>query len=970
MDGVTTDDPVILLISQHRQFGAIIAPWEVLHDQAGWYVLQNRLDWFPSAETEREPRGELNEIITISHSFSDTEIHRQFNRKKVSMKAFFAAIPEEMLLRHIRPFIDRRMDQILRLAVQHDISVFEHENSSRVYLKNRLLVSPDPSEPWFCFTKTAEGSNYVLELLQQDNKIKLKLPGNRLICRNPCWFLAENRLLHFPDGFDGKKIEPFLTKETILIPASAEKKYFETFILKTLKTGQVKASGFKIQSLDPDRRMELSAELDWQGNAVLVIYFRYGDNRIMAGKPQKVFIDLKMDDDEVVFYKTIRDPAWELDMRTGLEIKELTRVNESVLGLPGATGSGMAGMHRLVSWLNVNANYFAGEKIAIVVDKAPVSFFTGTVSSLIRVEPGEDWFDVKASVFFGDLEIPFLQLRQFILDGTREFPLPGGKIAILPAEWFARYGDLCYFSTVTDQHLRLPLHHVQLIRDLELPGDDHLTERLKQLDPGHALAVKVPDTLQAVLRPYQEDGLQWLGFLREHGFGGILADDMGLGKTIQALALLLSCHTGSNPASLIVMPASLIHNWRNEIRRFAPSLRVLEHTGTQRMNSTNFFGSVDVIITTYGTLRNDLDLFLRYRFFYVILDESQVIKNPSALTSRAVCQLKSENRLVLTGTPIENSLTDLWSQFEFLNPGLLGPLPKFQKRYLSARQAPLNSVSSIASEDPDREAAVAVSEHLKLLLSPFILRRTKKEAEPDLPALTIRELYCEMTDGQRSRYEQEKSAVRNDVFEQIESGRSSATSLLMLKALIRLRQMANHPALADPEYRDTSGKFDEIMRVAHVLREEGHKILLFSSFVKHLQLVAKQFDLDGISYSMLTGSTKNREPVIRKFQDDPACQFFLISLKAGGTGLNLTEAGYVMLLDPWWNPAAELQAINRAHRIGQEKKVIAYKFITSGTIEEKMLTLQERKQALSDNFLPAGNPLKDLSVEEIHQLFG
>ncbi|MCX6304335.1 MAG: DEAD/DEAH box helicase [Bacteroidetes bacterium] len=972
MDGLKTGDKAILLITHHRQFGAMIAPWEAEREAAGWFVLQSRLNWPVSEDGMTEEQQVLNGIISLSQSFSDAEIHRQFARKSISMKDFLKGVPEELLLLQIRPFIDRQMDKILRIAVQHDIPIFEHEDSPRVYFKNRLLATHDPAEPWFCFTKTTAGSNYVLELIQQEKKIVLKSPGNKIICRNPCWFMAENRLLHFPDGFDGKKIEPFLAREAILIPASAEKKYFETFILKTLKTGQVKATGFKVQALNPDRRIELSAESDWQGKAVLVIWFRYGEKRIMAGKSQKVFIDLKMDDDEVVFYKTERDPAWEAAMISGCQSAGLTMFNGSILCLPAVSGGAGADMYRLVEWLNVNSENFREKGIVISTDRAPVNFFTGTVSAEIRVEPGADWFDVKASVYFGGLEVPFVRLRQYLLDGIREFPLPGGETVVLPWEWFTRYGDLNYFSVVVDDHLRLPLHHVQIIRDLDLPQNEPLSERLRQLDPAQAMPANVPETLHAVLRPYQEEGLQWLKFLHEHRFGGILADDMGLGKTIQALALLLSCNASPHATSLIIMPASLIHNWRNEIRRFAPSLSVWEHSGMQRRTSAGFFGSTDVIITTYGTLRNDLALFMRYQFHYIILDESQVIKNPSALISRAVCQLKSEHRLVLTGTPIENSLTDLWSQLEFLNPGMLGTLPRFQKRYVSKWSPPVPGKGELhlSAEKQEQEMSNLVSDHLKQLVAPFILRRTKKEAEPDLPPLTIKELYCEMTESQRSRYEQEKSAVRNEVLEQIESGISSSTSLVVLKALIRLRQMANHPALADPEYRADSGKFDEIIRVALTLREEGHKTLVFSSFVKHLQLVATHLSLAGVPFSMLTGATTNREMVVRKFQEDPDQQFFLISLKAGGTGLNLTEAGYVMMLDPWWNPAAEMQAINRAHRIGQDKKVIAYKFITSGTIEEKMLILQQRKQVLSDTFLPSGNPLKDLSREELSELFG
>ncbi|MEI7726140.1 MAG: DEAD/DEAH box helicase [Bacteroidota bacterium] len=965
-----TDDHAILLITHHRQFGTMAAPWEVSRDAAGWFVLQNRLHWSVDDGSMPEKQQAYNEIITLSQTISDAEIHRQFSRKRVSLKEFLAGVPEELLLLQIRPLIDRQIDKILRIALRHDIPLFEHEGSSRVYYKNRLLVSPESAEPWFCFTKTAAGSNYVLELFQHEKKIRLKSPGNKIISRSPCWFRAENRLLHFPEGFDGKKIEPFLTKDAILIPATAEKKYFETFITKTLKTGQVKATGFKVQTLHPMRRMELSAELDWQGKAILVIYFRYGEKRIMAGKPQKVFIDLKMDADEVVFYKTERDTAWEAGMISGCLSLGLIKPNENTMMLSGATGIGNLDLYQLVEWLNANSVVLMEQGIEITTDRAPVNFFTGNVSSEIRVEPGEDWFDVKAVVYFGALAVPFIQLRQFLLDGIREFPIPGGEIVVLPWEWFTRYSDLLYFSGVVDNHLRLPLHHVQLIRDLGSLENETISERLRQLDPDLAVPAMVPDTLHAILRPYQAEGLQWLRFLHDNRFGGCLADDMGLGKTIQTLALLLSCYASPHATSLIVMPSSLIHNWRNEIRRFAPSLSFLEHTGMHRMTSTRFFGTSDLILTTYGTLRNDLDLFLQYRFHYIVLDESQVIKNPLALTSRAVFRLKSEHRLVLTGTPIENSLTDLWSQFEFLNPGLLGPLAGFQRRYVPRRPEPKTDDPEVSADKIEPETNNKVSDRLKHLVAPFILRRTKLEAEPDLPSLTIEEWYCEMTAEQRSRYETEKSAVRNEVFRQIESGRSSETSLMVLKALIRLRQMANHPSLADPEYQSGSGKFEEIIRVAQTLREEGHKTLVFSSFVKHLQLVSSYFDNEGIPYSLLTGATTNREKVVKQFQEDPAHQFFLISLKAGGKGLNLTEAGYVMLLDPWWNPAAEMQAISRAHRIGQDKKVIAYKFITSGTIEEKMLVLQQRKQTLSDTFLPSGNPLKDMSREEMEELFG
>jgi len=961
-------DQVVLLITQHRQLGTMVFPWEVNPEPGGWFTLLNRLNW---NSTENSGSGEadaLVEIVSLSQTLTDAAIHKTFGRKGVSLKAFLSAIPDELLQFQIRPYIEKQTDKILRLALALHIPVFEQDGPSRVYFNNRLELFQEPAEPWFCFTKTSEGSNYLLEIYQDEKPFRLKHPGNRIISKTPCWFLSENRLVHLPDGFDGRKIEPFLSKEVILIPASAEKKYFETFILKTLKTGQVRANGFQVQTLVPDRRMELSAEIDWQGKPLLVILFRYGDKRIMAGKSQQVFIDLQMEPEQVVFFRTERDASWETSMIDLCKNRGLVPSGHSSFVLPGHTGVENIDFHHLAEWINLNSTFLSQSGIAILTDKAPVRLFSGTVSASIRVEPGEDWFDVRATAHFGDIEVPFTQLCSFLLHDIREFPLPNGEVVILPAAWFTRYGDLLHFSEHRETSFRLANYHSQIIRDFHLPVNDSLNEKLSQLNPTLAPKINSPQKLQTTLRPYQSDGLQWLRFLYENRFGGCLADDMGLGKTIQTLALLLSLNDEPHPASLIVMPASLVHNWRNEIRRYAPSLITLEHTGMQRMTTPAFFSAAHVVLTTYGTLRNDLSLFLQYRFHYIILDESQVIKNPSAQISRAVCQLKAENRLVLTGTPIENSLIDLWSQMEFLNPGMLGSLASFQKRY-STRHLPLenNRNQSLSRDNPD--PFTESSERLRKLVAPFILRRTKVEAEPDLPPLTIKEHLCEMAEDQQTRYEKEKSAVRNEVLQQLESGRSGETSLMVLKALIRLRQMANHPALADPDYKGTSGKFDEIMEVAQTLHEEGHKTLIFSSFVKHLQLVARRFDELGFPYVMLTGATTKRESVVTEFRQDPSTQFFLISLKAGGTGLNLTEAGYVMLLDPWWNPATELQAINRAHRIGQDKKVIAYKFISSGTIEEKMLALQERKQSLSDTFLPSGNPLKDMTPAEIAELF-
>jgi SNF2 family DNA or RNA helicase len=362
----------------------------------------------------------------------------------------------------------------------------------------------------------------------------------------------------------------------------------------------------------------------------------------------------------------------------------------------------------------------------------------------------------------------------------------------------------------------------------------------------------------------------------------------------------------------------------------------------------------DLILTTYGTIRNDYEMLRDYEFNYLILDESQNIKNSASKTYKSVIEIRTKHRLVITGTPIENSLSDLWSQFNFLNQGLLGSLPYFKREFITPIER---------NNDQEQQ------KKLQKLIRPFVLRRTKEEVAKDLPSLTEQIRYCEMTDEQREIYESEKSAIRNTILKNIESNGLKKSALVVLQGLTKLRQLSNHPSLVTKENQSESGKFNEIFLCLENLVAEKHKVLIFSSFVKHLQLLQSKIEAEKWNYSVLTGKTTDRQEVIRQFQEDPDNHIFLISLKAGGVGLNLTSADYVFIIDPWWNPAAENQAINRAHRIGQDKKVFVYRFITEDSIEEKIQILKSKKSALAEKFISSNNPLAAVTQEEIMSLF-
>jgi SNF2 family DNA or RNA helicase len=596
-------------------------------------------------------------------------------------------------------------------------------------------------------------------------------------------------------------------------------------------------------------------------------------------------------------------------------------------------------------------------------------------------EQTNDWFDINAIVAFDGFKIPFSFFRDHITSGIREYLLPNNKVMILPEEWFESYSDLIKFSKFEGDRFKLSRKHFSLLKTGKLSGS--FRDNLKSLlNTANEKPEELPAGIEATLRTYQTEGYSWMYRLYQNGFGGCLADDMGLGKTLQALTLLKRVteespqvmaeaniktdmqlnlfdappkpkQEGRNRKSLIVVPTSLIHNWINESRKFVPTLRVGKFAGQTRGKLTDALQKTDILITSYGILRNDLEQFAKESFFYLILDESQTIKNPGSKTYAAVNTIDADNRIALSGTPIENSLSDLWAQFNFINPGLLGNLIFFQSEF----QYPVEKLDDLNKR-----------EKLRQLIAPFILRRTKSQVAQELPELSEQVIECEMNEVQENYYEREKSKARNLVMENINSMGLQKASIQILQSLMRLRQIANHPGLVDEGYISGSGKFDEIKLNLENLYNEGHKALVFSSFVGHLNLVADWLTSENIGFVTLTGETRNREDVVAKFQSDENAHFFLISLKAGGVGLNLTAADYVLMLDPWWNPAAEKQAINRAHRIGQEKNVMVYRFISQNTLEEKILKLQERKSQLADIFVNE-NTFSKITREEIMELF-
>lgn len=592
-------------------------------------------------------------------------------------------------------------------------------------------------------------------------------------------------------------------------------------------------------------------------------------------------------------------------------------------------------------------------------------FNTAKPQTRIYISSNTDWFDAKVDIMFGDQKVTIAEVKRALAAKQQFVQLNDGSLGILPDEWLKKYALLFRVGEGNTNKLKLSHYHRSVIDELyELKNDDELFFELEEKynrlrDFEHIHDVEPPSHLLPILRPYQVAGFQWLNYLHNIKWGGILADDMGLGKTIQALSFLQHYREQYNQVrALVVCPTTLIYNWENEIKKFTPTLTHHIHHGSARTRLAEDLLKYDITITTYGTLRSDIKFFLGVKFDFVLLDESQAIKNPASKVTKAACLLTAKHRLCMSGTPLQNNTFDIYAQMNFLNPGMLGSIEFFRQEFA----IPIDKLG-----EADRK------EHLRRLLYPFILRRTKEQVAKDLPEKQEMILWCDMQGEQRKIYDAYRNDYRDKIMGSINDQGIARSQFTILQGLMKLRQICDSPAILneDEVFENHSIKIEELARE---ITEDmsNHKALIFSQFLGMLGLIRQKLEDLGVKYEYFDGSTSapDREKAIQNFQKNDEVRVFLISLKAGGVGLNLTAADYVYIVDPWWNPAVEQQAIDRTHRIGQTKNIFAYRMICKDTIEDKILQLQEKKRALVKDLISDETGfVKTLTKEDVEYLF-
>lgn len=896
-----------------------------------------------------KPNEAEQKLLDLCKLLEIESITAKFNYKNKTRKSLSFFWADKNLKQIIEAYIFRNLRVFVSEITQHELPLSLNIQKTNTFSQHQILFGTNDLVPLLQFVKTELGITYTLQL---KNKNKTFYPSDKqvtLLLNEPGWIVV-NRKIYKLQSINGNKLKPFLNKKNIEIPPKNTQVYFEKFIKDVVKKVTIEADGFQIQQVDKLSNCWIEPIYHlFSNNYVFQLKFQYEEVNFNSSEIKKTHVSLAIDSNNE-FYIVQTNRNFELENNFYQQLKQLNVIEVEKGLFSIKTLESLEKKYENVHFL-INKR-FELEKMGIQVSdfeikQKIVRSNQGVVHS--KMQEKTDWFDVNMQITCGEFSFSFTKIINHLKTGNRFFELPDQTYFMIPEEWFTMYKPIIEFGMIENETLLIQKNQYTLLNILNpntKPTETFKYENIK-LEP--------TNQLKATLRPYQMAGAQWLWEHHQKRLGACLADDMGLGKTLQCIALLdfykktleekneqeffpldlfsSSQNTQKPLKSLIVCPSSLVFNWFNEFEKFAPHLTVNLHTGKNRQKTTNLLVNSDITITSYSIILRDIAWFKSHKFTYLILDESQQIKNKDSKIFTSINQIDTQHKISLSGTPIENSLSDLWSQMQFINPNLLGDYKKFDNYF----KKPIEKLQD----------ETAISE-LKLLVKPYILRRTKEQVLHDLPPLTEQIFYSELTQKQKELYETEKSAARNQLLAL--SMPESVNKLVVLNTLMKLRLLSNHPVLDEKDSNVESGKFNDVTLYLETLLKSGQKTLIFSSFVKHLNLYKDWCLQRDIPFSLLTGETQviHREAEIVKFQENKEVNLFFISLKAGGVGLNLTKASFVILLDPWWNPFAEKQAVGRAHRIGQEQHVNVVRFIAKDTIEEKILKLQEKKIMISD----------------------
>ncbi len=784
---VSTDKPfkIIYSLFTHEYLGFLFESFAVQLDDQGRFTFEHQNISSKNAhEFEQELDVQDYELIRLMDAMQQDAVIQKFYKKKIKTHEFFYKVfngdteKSQQLQKEIARYLEVTRSRILPLLEGKQL--FEMSNDGEPIGKE-IEVLTQKATVLFHFRRNEESTLYFPTIKYNGEKIDFQYKNAYIICKQPAWMVLAGKLYSFEKDVDGNKLQPFLNKRSIIIPKKVEDSYYHKFVAPLVASFDVYAKGFDIQTERYMPQTTLSfyevahaeqASLFGNGNEATAadthvvsaadkIYFelafQYGSHHFKYEKNNPVSVTVEKEADRYTFRRIVRNMQEEQKVLNWLKSNQIEfRRSQAVLTKTAA-----------FDWINRHRETL--EEMGISLHQRyqkDKKYFLGESSINIEIKENIDWFDIYAKVRFGPYEIPFQKIRALILNKQREFVLPNGEIAVIPAVWFTEYSELFAFAEQSidagNQGMQLKKYHLSLVQDLQngslaKVSMDRKLERLREFDSIDD--TPLPKDFNGMLRPYQKAGYNWMNFLNSYNFGGCLADDMGLGKTVQTLAMLQHqkeiCEAkGIAHTSLLVMPTSLLYNWEMEAQKFTPSLKVFTYTGTNREKNVAQFQQYDLVLTSYGIVRLDIDILKDYYFQYVILDESQAIKNPDSNIAQAVKVLNSKYRLILTGTPVENSTFDLWSQMSFVNPGLLGSQSFFRNEFVN----PI-----------EKKGDVDKTKKLYSIIKPFILRRQKWQVATELPEKVENVQYCTMTEEQEARYEEAKSFYRNEILNLIET---------------------------------------------------------------------------------------------------------------------------------------------------------------------------------------------------------